>query len=62
MSSQGGWTALFWAVMGGYAECARLLIDVGADQEAKDTVRRRSLQYFACASFHLVSHFFVLSI
>ena len=41
--SQGGTTALIHAAVNGRAECVRLLIDAGADKEAKNDVRRRSL-------------------
>jgi ankyrin repeat protein len=37
--SQGGYTALMWAAGNGHADCVRLLIDAGADKEAKDHVR-----------------------
>ncbi len=47
--SQDGNTALMWAAEYGRAECVRLLIDAGADKEAEDNVRRRSLFCF-CAS------------
>ena len=36
---QNGWTALIRAVRFGHADCARLLIDAGADKEIKDKVR-----------------------
>ncbi len=37
--AQGGWTALIYAAAYGGADCARLLIDAGADKEAKINVR-----------------------
>ncbi len=37
--SQSNWTALILAVWCGRAELARLLLDAGADTEAKDEVR-----------------------
>jgi hypothetical protein len=40
---QGGWTALIRAAVNGQADCARLLIDAGADKEAKTNVRRASV-------------------
>ncbi len=40
---QKGSTALMWAAKESDAECLRQLIDVGADKDAKDKVRRRSL-------------------
>ncbi len=36
--SQSGDTALFSAAECGHADCVRLLIDAGADKEAKDKV------------------------
>jgi ankyrin repeat protein len=41
--SQNGYTALMHAAGFDRAECVRLLIDAGADKDAKDNVRRRSL-------------------
>jgi ankyrin repeat protein len=41
--SQDGDTALIYAADDGHADCVRLLIDAGADKEAKNNVRRRSL-------------------
>jgi ankyrin repeat protein len=40
---QSGRTALIWAAQWGSADCVRLLIDAGADTEAKNNVRRQSL-------------------
>ncbi len=37
--AQWGWTALIVAAEKGRADCARLLLDAGADKEAKDKVR-----------------------
>jgi hypothetical protein len=37
--SQNGNTALMWVAARGLADCMRLLIDAGADKEAKDNVR-----------------------
>ncbi len=34
--AQNGWTALIYTAAQGHAECARLLLDAGADTEAKD--------------------------
>ena len=36
-------TALMYAARKGRADCVRLLIDAGADKEAKNYVRRRLL-------------------
>ena len=43
VQSQFGWTALIWAAANGHVDCVRLLIDAGADTDASDNVRRRSL-------------------
>ncbi len=37
--AQYGWTALMWAADQGHADCARLLLDAGADTETRDDVR-----------------------
>jgi hypothetical protein len=37
--AQGGWTALIRAARFGHTDCVRLLLDAGADKEAKDHVR-----------------------
>ena len=37
--SPSGRTALMRAAVGGHADCARLLIDAGADKDAKSRVR-----------------------
>ena len=37
-----GGTALIYAAHEGHADCARLLLDAGADKEAKDPVRARA--------------------
>ena len=39
LRTQNGWTALMNAAEFGRTDCARLLIDAGADTEAKDEVR-----------------------
>jgi ankyrin repeat protein len=36
---QNGWTALINAAYSGHVDCARLLIDAGADKDAKCNVR-----------------------
>jgi ankyrin repeat protein len=43
MHAQNGRTALFYAAIKGHAECVRLLLDAGADTEAKNNVRGRSI-------------------
>ena len=37
--AQGRWTALIYAAAEGHADCVRLLLDAGADKDAKDQVR-----------------------
>jgi ankyrin repeat protein len=37
-NAQEGRTALIWAVFNHQTDCARLLLDAGADREAKDLV------------------------
>ncbi len=37
--SQGGWTALMRAAIEGHADCVRLLLDAGADKDARHNVR-----------------------
>ena len=37
--AQGGNTVLIHAAVKGYADCVRLLLDAGADKEAKNVVR-----------------------
>ena len=39
--AQNGDTALIWAAANGHADCARLLLDAGADKNTADVVRRR---------------------
>jgi ankyrin repeat protein len=36
---QGGMTALLVAILNGHLDCARLLIDAGADKDAAENVR-----------------------
>ena len=38
-AAQYGWTALSMAAENGHADCARLLLDAGADTEATTNVR-----------------------
>lgn len=39
---QGGWTALLSAAQSGQAECAQLLLQSGAEKDAKNNVRALS--------------------
>jgi hypothetical protein len=39
MAGQRGATALIFAAVTGHADCVRLLLDAGADKNAKDKVR-----------------------
>ena len=55
---QNGFTALICASDRGQTDCVRLLLDAGADKEAKSNVRRRSLFFicvFSISSFYLRS-------
>ena len=61
--SQYGRTALMNAALNGRADCVRLLTDVGADKEARDNVRRRSLLCRGVFSFSTCSfHYFFSSV
>ncbi len=44
-------TALILAAANGHAKCARLLLDAGADKDAKNNVRRRSLLAIGVSRF-----------
>lgn len=37
--AQNEWTALTFSAWNGHTECARLLLDAGADMETQDSVR-----------------------
>jgi ankyrin repeat protein len=46
--AQEGWTALMFAARDGDADCARLLLEAGADTNAKNNVRASAgFAYFA---------------
>ena len=45
MCAQGGSTSLIWAATNGHTDCARLLLNAGADKNAKSNVRVES---FCC--------------
>ncbi len=48
-ATQGGMRALMWAAANGHAGCVQMLIDAGADTEAKSKVRVGRLEF--CISF-----------
>ncbi len=47
--AQSGLTAVMYAAAHGHLDCARLLLDAGADKNAKDNVRIGSLRDVFCA-------------
>ena len=53
MHVQFGWTVLMRAAANGQVDCARMLLDAGANKDATSNVRRRSLRLllFECFSF-----------
>ena len=51
--SQSGYTALIEAASRGHADCVRMLVDAGADKDARDNVRRRSLLCYSAFIFLL---------
>ena len=52
--SQDGWTALIQASVNGHTDCARLLIEAGADKEAKDNVRAGRVLSLRFMFMHLI--------
>ena len=50
-AAQRGWTALICAAMEGHADCARLLLDAGADKYARNKVRLIGLRACPCCDF-----------
>ncbi len=52
--AQYGRTALIWAAAKGHADCVRLLLDAGADKEAKCKVRASAVARVGIASRCLV--------
>ena len=52
VDSQDGHSALIYAAKKGRADCARLLIDAGANKDATGCVRRQSIKLI---SFHFSS-------
>jgi hypothetical protein len=53
--SQWRYTALICAAVNGHADCARLLIDAGADKDAKNNVRVSN----GTASFLIAFYYFI---
>jgi hypothetical protein len=51
---QFGMTALMPAASNGHADCARLLLDAGADKEAKDKVRDSADSVRVCLRAHVL--------
>jgi hypothetical protein len=49
--AQNGWTALICAATNGHADCVRLLLDAGADKEAKDSVRASAVFVYGALFF-----------
>ncbi len=45
-TGQDGWTALIYAAVNGHADCARLLLNAGADRRVQTMVR--ACRFFAC--------------
>jgi ankyrin repeat protein len=39
LRAQNGWTALMLSALAGHVDCATLLLEAGADKDAKHTVR-----------------------
>ena len=48
-TSQGGGTALLWAAQGGHKNTVKLLLDRGADLEAKNNVKLQMLFSLPCS-------------
>jgi ankyrin repeat protein len=46
-----GETALMFAVQHGHLDCARVLLEFGADKDATNDVREKSVLYFVCIRF-----------
>jgi hypothetical protein len=52
-TTQNGETALLHATIFGHADCVRLLIDAGADKDAKDMVRAGRRSTVPMAFYHV---------
>jgi hypothetical protein len=50
LHSQDGNTALLRSVFHGYVECARLMLEAGANKNAKDSVRDHFMRLHGCLS------------
>ncbi len=53
--AQRGWTPLISAALNGYADCVHLLLNAGADTNAKTGVRVDSCIWSGFAAVHLLS-------
>jgi hypothetical protein len=51
-SLQDGCTAVIYSSFLGHADCVRLLLDAGADKDAKGNVRASDLLFFQCLRGH----------
>ena len=61
-NSQYGWTALIWAALKSHTDCLRLLIDAGANKDARDDVRCWSLLCCCPFSFQVFCALFICMI
>ncbi len=61
MHTQDGYTALIHAASNGHAACVRLLLDAGADKEAKDNVRVICCVCCACVYSFCVPCFWLMN-
>ena len=63
-NAQEGRTALLWAVFNHQTDCARLLLDAGADKEAKDwvCVLVARLRLYQCLAWRCEYSLFVMKI
>jgi ankyrin repeat protein len=48
------WTALICAAINGHTECVRLLLEVRADKDAKERVRKACFRFEFCDSFEII--------
>ena len=57
--AQNGWTALIWTALNGKADCARLLLDAGADTNATNEARASAGVLHAFCKIWIFHFFFV---